>query len=200
MPVPEWKMTSEGCINCQVYQPPPANETVLSVPMYESRRCWPNKYNTCENDLSCRITLQDELSSGRAYITTGRVTITLEECAYLVNASEECGKRFAYGPQCECQRQDECCGEDCSVSWSTGIWEIHEINSVMVSPNPTCDGGILSADGTLCCANTCVQSNGDNICGVESSCWASVATTGACCKEDLNELRTCDKYNFPCFM
>ena len=66
----------------------------------------------------------------------------------------ECGNSYFMGSDryCYCWRKDACCGS-CLVGAINQVFDLYEVD--LGEPNPTCQDGLLSKDGTLCCSIVC---------------------------------------------
>jgi len=145
--------------------------------------------------------------------------MVLSECEPLVAADASCSGLWAYDPSyghCWCWRNDECCGGEsafgtfnasqsfdysesrCTMSSSQEGRNLYELD--LGEANPTCEGGLLSPDGTVCCRSSCVDEDGVNKCGsdIDGDSNPSCNIYGLCCAEGLQ--KSCSEYGFPCNM
>ena len=131
------------------------------------------------------------------------------ECHVLAKTDPDCGNSYFMGSDryCYCWRKDACCGS-CLVGAINQAFDLYEVD--LGEPNPTCQDGLLSKDGTLCCSIVCQDMRKMvfyNRCGDESldnddegkpNCGSASGLNALCCKDDLNNI--CTEHGFPCLI
>ena len=165
----------------------------LVHPVYTETRC--RERGTCDPDNneedpdSC---IKRLLMKGRTDTRFKESRVTIEECDAMVTSDPDCSNVFHYDIDdnvCECYHSAECCGGGCELDQNgEEEYEIYQVDPGL--PNPTCEGGVLSADGSLCCDASC----GD-ACGQEGD---TCQEAGLCCETALG--KECSSSSFPCVM
>jgi hypothetical protein len=188
-PVTQFKV-ADRCYDCNEFAKPESTERE-NVKTYTYMKCNDGHPGiTCEDPSECLIWLD----------MPGRSSLTFDECVLMVQTTEGCSNTFQYqsSRNCQCYAKESCCGS-CTLTPSSS-WEIFELDPG--SPDPTCSQGMLSPDGSMCCENSCVRDDGENICAYNTSlsgrCRWGVHTTGMCCSDGAQ--KSCDDSGFPCLM
>jgi len=207
LPTLHHHMKTEGCFDCTDNLDLDLPEEPEEFLAYVGRECIEYSHSTTcdfnnEEFSSCikrlRMLGRPEGSPGWA--------VTSEECHLLAQSDEDCGNTYFMGSDqyCYCWRQEDCCGS-CLVGLSGQPFDIYELDPG--EPNPTCEGGVLSTNGNLCCSEDCVDGAGVNRCGDEGvsnydgtspACGAEAGLGAMCCETDLH--KNCQDTGFPCYM
>lgn len=196
-PSPHWVL-SDKCIDCDeemapdtnVYPPEPRQT-------HAGMRCDDNTRNTCNKEVGYCAKVITRLD--------GYAVTTMTQCQGLMAADAECSDRMIWRnntssnplttPRCRCYRAEACC-VDCTPVGSSSY---DLFTTTHPPPISECTSPhLLSADGSLCCAATCIDNTGAEQCGTTSCRSTSREVRGTCCNEGL--LTSCSESGPPCLM
>eukprot|EP01129_Flabellula_baltica_P013277 TRINITY_DN6131_c0_g1_i1.p1 TRINITY_DN6131_c0_g1~~TRINITY_DN6131_c0_g1_i1.p1 ORF type:complete len:1020 (+),score=191.04 TRINITY_DN6131_c0_g1_i1:8-3067(+) len=199
---PFWKI-ADTCVNCD------REPAVTSVPrriqynmvrnasICSSGISWENttddsnfRHGTCDPEAGIRCSIRvGQTGNGFAYFTA-------EQCAAIVYDADYCSNTFIRRNDetspCWCQSSEPCCQECSSMSYEwTEDYIIYEVTDEEIIPDPTCEHGTLSLDGTACCSETC----GERLCNDNRG---RREVYGHCSAPDV--IRSCNEYPAPCYI
>jgi len=207
-----WTLAEENCVNCDLEVPPaPVTPRVLES---FSGLCNSDKH-TCDLDSTTEV---PEDYCLKRICPLGRCSgdrwqgqyMRPEECVLLAQRDPECQPIASLNDvataeeggsyYCTCWRNDECCGRCTPTSWAqdwhTFVSENVDPNSAQ--PDPSCDTGLVSANGEGCCPSYC-QVNGQSKCGTNDCEWGWAGFGGgACCPQVY--LQSCREAGPPCLL
>jgi hypothetical protein len=186
--VPKWYIT-DTCVDCNLE--PGIVRPFVPILIQNGSRCdglsgtWrvASHYN-CTNASICVSQL---VPIGRA----ASANIDVEECAVMAANDPTCSKYYFTRNvtntwRCYCYANTPCC-QTCSRV-TDALYNLYETTS---TPDPTCAGGVLSANSAACCTASCGAGN----CTTQAG---NHPATGMCCS--TCSPRSCAQYGPPCFL